>query len=160
MTSAEETYKDIIHRSWPADPVIFRKHPRMPLEERAKIFAPFAALRGHSDRLSEESGKLLRSSRVSLSEEEAAVLSDRLSRMKRGSIVTVTYFIPDTPDGDVGCYVPLTGRVAALDTVFRTMQLRTGDPSEKDEAVKTIRFDDLIDISDPDIIPETDKALS
>ncbi len=147
MTSAEETYKDIIRRSWPEDPSIFRKHPRMPLDERAKIFAPFAALRGHSDRLSEETGKLFRRSRVTLSEEEAAVLSDRLRQIRCGMAVTVTFFIPDTPNGDVGYYVPLTGQVEAIDPVFRTIQIHTGERSEKGDIIKTIRFDDLLDIT-------------
>ncbi len=148
MTPAEEIYKDIIHRSWPEDPAVFRKHPRMPLDERAKIFAPFAALRGHSDRLSAETEKLLRRSRVSLSEEESAALSDRLLRVKCGMTVTATYFIPDVSDGDVGYYVSLTGYVEAFDPIFRTIRIRTGEQSEKGDAVKTIHFDDLLDIVD------------
>ncbi|MCC8105842.1 MAG: YolD-like family protein [Clostridiales bacterium] len=156
MTLAEEKYKDIIHRSWPADPSIFRKHPRMALDERAKIFAPFAALRGHSDRLSKETERLLRSSRICLSDEEAAVLSDKLLQVKRGMILMVTYFMPDTPDGDVGYYVSQTGRVSAFDTIFRTIQLSTGEQSEKGEVIKEIKFDDLLDITDCGTSEEAD----
>lgn len=58
MTTAEEKYKDIINKHWDSNPSFFIKHPRMPLEERAKIFAPFAALRGHSERLQEEADRL------------------------------------------------------------------------------------------------------
>ncbi|MCD7865016.1 MAG: hypothetical protein LUG54_03190 [Clostridiales bacterium] len=55
----------------------------MPLSERAKIFAPFAALRGHSDRLSEETGKLLKREKMEVSEEKAEILSGKLLRVKK-----------------------------------------------------------------------------
>jgi len=40
-------YSDIINTKWPkeANP----KHPRMPLKDRAKIFLPFAALKGYNE---------------------------------------------------------------------------------------------------------------
>ena len=38
-----QKYSDILHLSRPEPPV---KHPRMALSNRAKIFSPFAALRG------------------------------------------------------------------------------------------------------------------
>ncbi len=66
MTEAEEKYKDIINLSWDSDPVFFIRHPRMSLQERAKIFSPFAPLRGHSDRLQEEADKIENSMAFSL----------------------------------------------------------------------------------------------
>lgn len=45
-------YSDIIDLPYPRDDWNFlMKHPRMSMESRAKIFAPFAALRGHSTAL-------------------------------------------------------------------------------------------------------------
>lgn len=46
-----EKYGDILHR---ARPEPSRKHPRMALGNRAKIFSPFAALRGFDEELSQE----------------------------------------------------------------------------------------------------------
>ena len=45
-------YSDIIDLPYPRDDWNFlMKHPRMSMESRVKIFAPFAALRGHSTAL-------------------------------------------------------------------------------------------------------------
>ena len=51
-------YADIIYKERPLhDGDAFEaKHPRMPREARAKIFAPFAALKGHNEAL-EETGR-------------------------------------------------------------------------------------------------------
>ena len=47
-----DDYKDIIDLPYPRNDWNFlMKHPRMSMEDRAKIFAPFAALRGHSTAL-------------------------------------------------------------------------------------------------------------
>ena len=45
----EEDYTDIIHLQHPTS----RRHPRMPLIQRAAQFAPFAALTGHSEAIEE-----------------------------------------------------------------------------------------------------------
>ncbi|MCD8111112.1 MAG: hypothetical protein LUE14_13685 [Clostridiales bacterium] len=152
MTEAEEKYKDIINRTWPADPDIFLEHPRMPLSERAKIFAPFAALRGHSDRLSKETGKLLKSEKIELSEEEAEILSGKMLQVKKGMEVTVVYFEPDSPGGSTGYYVSLAGKVAVFDPIYRMIRIAAGEIGEKGEITKTVKFDDMIDISGKDIV--------
>ncbi|MCD7825487.1 MAG: YolD-like family protein [Clostridiaceae bacterium] len=156
-TPAEETYKDIINLSWRKEvqkstPSFFIKHPQMSLENRAKIFAPFAALRGHSDRLSEETGKLLRSEKIELSEEEAAVLSDKLLQVKKSMEVTVVYFEPDSEGGSVGYDISLTGTVAEIDAIYRILKINTGVEGEKGEIVKTVKFDDLLDVSGDGIV--------
>ncbi|MCD8365622.1 MAG: YolD-like family protein [Clostridiales bacterium] len=144
VMSAEEQYRDIIDRSWDSDPDFFIRHPRMSLEDRAKIFAPFAALRGHGDRLRAETGKLLRTSRIELSEEETVSLSDRLSRIQKGMDITVTYFEPDLCGEDMGYYSELSGIVRGIDPVKRAIRMESGDGSEKGSLTKTIRFEDLI----------------
>ncbi len=47
-------YADILEKSRPQSAESLRKHPRMPLQNRAKIFSPFAALRGYEEQLDEE----------------------------------------------------------------------------------------------------------
>lgn len=122
------------------------------MENRAKIFAPFAALRGHSDRLSEETGKLLRSNRIELFEEEAAVLSDKLLQVKKGMEVTLVYFEADSPGGNIGYDISLSGTVAEIDAVYRVIKINTGVEGEKGEFVKTVKFDDLLHVSGPEIV--------
>ena len=47
-------YKDIIDLPYPRNDWNFlMKHPRMPIANRAKIFSPFAALRGHNEKIAE-----------------------------------------------------------------------------------------------------------
>ena len=47
-----DNYKDIIDLPYPRHARNFMmKHPRMNVEDRAKIFHPFAALRGHAEAL-------------------------------------------------------------------------------------------------------------
>lgn len=51
-------YSDIINKNRPEHngDDFEARHPRMPREARAKIFAPFAALKGHNEAL-EETGR-------------------------------------------------------------------------------------------------------
>ena len=49
--AVREKYGDILPLARPAPPA---KYPRMPLAKRAKLFSPFAALRGFDDELSAE----------------------------------------------------------------------------------------------------------
>ena len=60
-------YADILQMARPEPSA---KHPRMPLAARAKIFSPFAALRGFDDELAEEGGQTLRVEKAGLSDEE------------------------------------------------------------------------------------------
>jgi hypothetical protein len=57
-----DDYSDIIDLPYPRDDWNFlMKHPRMSMEERAKIFAPFAALRGHNTALAKTAERKLES---------------------------------------------------------------------------------------------------
>ena len=146
MTTAEEKYKDIIDKRWDDNPAFFIKHPRMPLEERAKIFAPFAALRGHGERLSQEVDTLMRSERIELSEEEAANLSDQLRRLRKGTEVTVVYFSPDSDEGDLGYYVSVSGTIMEVDSIHQMVKIKTGQSNEKGAVTQAISFRDLLDM--------------
>ncbi|MCD8238449.1 MAG: hypothetical protein LUC92_03820 [Clostridiales bacterium] len=156
--SKNDNYDDIIdiERPWPRD--ILRKHPKMSPRDRAKIFAPFAALRGHSDRLGEEDVKLIRCKRTELSEDEAAVLSDKLLQVRKGMTVTLTYFQPETEDGEIGFNITAAGTVTGIDVIYRTLKINTGRTNEKSFIDDVIKFDDLLDISGSEII-DIDKYL-
>ncbi len=139
--TAEEKYADIIHLNRPEDEAVFRKHPRMLLAERAKIFAPFAALRGHSDRLALEDGKLKRQRKLELSEGESQILSDKLAQVEKHMVLSVIYFIPDAPGSEMGCYSRITGPVTSFDPVLQTMRIKDTD----------ISFENLADLCGEDI---------
>lgn len=83
-----QKYADILHLSRPEPSV---KHPRMALSNRAKIFSPFAALRGFDDEISSEGASKLLVKKVELSDEEKDALSDKLLQVKKGMKVVVRY---------------------------------------------------------------------
>lgn len=47
-------YSDIIHMEYPLKTSDKIKHPRMNLADRAKIFAPFAALKGYEEAIAKK----------------------------------------------------------------------------------------------------------
>ncbi len=148
----EENYDDIIamERPWPERTL--QNHPKMALQDRAKIFAPFAALRGHSERLGEEDTKLWRCHRVELSDEEAEILSGKLIQVKKGMTVAIIYFQPETDEGDWGYIVTIKGTVSSIDSVYRILKVNTGRKNEKGSVDEVIRLDDLLDVAGEDIV--------
>ena len=66
-------YDDIINMKHPTSP----NHPRMPMNNRAAQFAPFAALKTHVDKIS-EAGRLTTQKRI-LDEDKRQVLNDMMT---------------------------------------------------------------------------------
>ncbi|WP_253904869.1 YolD-like family protein [Adlercreutzia sp. ZJ473] len=89
--------------------VIGKPHP-----DRARQFKPFAALKGYYDLLA--ACERVPEPRRELTDEEQRELAEQLSRLARGQVVAVTYY-----DGDA--YATLTGVIAQVDTILRTLQL-------------------------------------
>ena len=118
-----EKYSDIINLPHP-DP---RTRPRMSLSDRAAQFAPFAALTGYDDAITEE-GRLT-SSKIELDENELERLDRALTyltehRSQRPS-VTVTYFVPDEKKSG-GAYISREGAFKAVDRDRRLILLTDG----------------------------------
>ena len=121
-----QKYGDIIEMERPQTEESLRKHPRMTLQNRAKIFSPFAALRGYDEQLAAEKQRTERVTKRILTEEEMSALSDRLMQVTKGMSITVRYFKEDTAHPEVpavGNYVTLTGKADRIDPVFRTLQV-------------------------------------
>ena len=57
--AVQEKYGDILHMKRPAPSP---RHPRMPVASRARLFSPFAALRGFDDELSAQEARRLENS--------------------------------------------------------------------------------------------------
>ncbi len=100
----------------------------MPIEDRAKQFMPFAALKGLPDALAAR--EKITVPRIELSEEMAEELDRKMHCLIKGQIASVVYFNKDE-------YIKVTGMVARIDETSRLLQI-----------VNTkIAFDDILDIT-------------
>ena len=98
----------------------------MAVGDRAKIFAPFSALRGYEDAIAAKERIVVE--RRELSEESKEELDQNLQlilrQLERGEhpVVTVVYFQKDR-DGEKGEYLQITGVVAKVFLDSRQMQI-------------------------------------
>lgn len=104
-----------------------KNRPRMPREERAKQFMPFAALKGYPDALRKKEKIVV--PRVELSEEMARVLNEKMNRIQKKDIVVVTYFYR-------GEYLKMEGIVSRMDVNARILKVVN----------TSIPFDDILDV--------------
>lgn len=139
-------YDDIIHMEYPLKTLNVIKHPRMAIGDRAKIFAPFAALKGHDEAIAAKQKIVV--PRIELSEEAKEYLDLKLIKMKhlmmegKHPIITVVYFQKDKRlNLDGGEYIQFTGMVAKLDLTLRTIQI----------VEKKLNLDDIYDIKGDDL---------
>lgn len=95
---------------------------------RAAQFAPFAALTGHEEAISETARQT--TPKQILSSDEQEILSKRLAyaidHIGERPNLTFTYFIPDTLK-DGGRYVTITGVIRKYDALERTVVLETNE---------------------------------
>ena len=101
-----------------------RRHPKM--TNRAKIFAPFAALVGFEDRVRKKEIEYV--ARRELSEEEQSNLNKVLNRISRGDRVSVKYFEicsdhESEAFGRLGQYKTVSGYVRWVDAVGQRLVL-------------------------------------
>ncbi len=118
-------YDDIIEVQYPFKDI--EKIRTMTIEERAKIFAPFAALKGHSEAIAAK--QKIVASKVELSEESAQQMDYSLmdidNQLKSGKhpIIKLIYFKQDVRLKDKGEYIELSGVVAKLNKELRWIQI-------------------------------------
>ena len=112
------TYQNIINQTRPVP-----SRPRMPRQNRAKIFAPYQALKGFGEVIHAKDVVFVH--RAELGEYAQERLDRKLRQLCRRDRVPVTWF-PATPGegGQVlGQYVTETGVVERIDPVFRVLLL-------------------------------------
>lgn len=98
------------------------------MDNRAKQFVPFAALKGYEEALRAKEKIVVE--KIELSEEKKADLDYKLHQIKKNDIITVIYFYKDE-------YIKLEGMVSRLDTDARLLKV-----------VNTkIPFDDIYELS-------------
>ena len=116
-------YDDIINLPHPTS----KRHPRMPVHDRAAIFSPFAALSGHGAAIAETARVTER--RIELDEDSRAELDRKqavlLEHMDEQPELTVTWFQPDERK-DGGAYLTATGRLKKLRELERLLVLADG----------------------------------
>lgn len=97
------------------------KHKRMPIENRAAQFAPFAALTGHGAAIVETAR--LTEKKIELSDEEKQELSKKLSlAVENQSKILITIFVPDTLK-EGGSYQEIIGVIKRIDLLERIITL-------------------------------------
>ncbi len=125
---ATHKYDDIIGMEYPLKCSDITKHPKMRVEDRAKIFAPFAALKGYEEAIAAKQKVVV--PRIDLSEEAKEALDIKLGKIEdllaKGyhPIITVVYFQKDKGSNeDGGEYIRFTGMVAKFGQTSRILQI-------------------------------------
>lgn len=105
-------YEDILYIKRPP-----LKHPKMPVENRAKSYVPFDALRGFSLAILTKQAERQMVTRTTLSEDAQEQLDRKLRMIQPEDKVTVTYFRLERviADLELGSYVTETGKVEEID---------------------------------------------
>ena len=104
---------------------------KMSVQNRAKQFMPFAALKGYEDALAAK--EKITVAKIELSEDMAAELDEKIHLLEKSSMAGVVYFCREE-------YVKKTGLVAKIDSTCRMLQI-----------VDTkISFDDILEITLPE----------
>lgn len=84
------------------------------MENRAKQFVPFAAVKGYEEALRAKEKIVVE--KIELSEEKKAELDFKLHQIKKNDIITVVYFYKDE-------YLKIEGMVSRLDINARILKI-------------------------------------
>lgn len=106
------------------------------MENRAKQFMPFAALKGYEEALRAKEKIVVE--KIELSEEKKAELDYKIQQIHKNDIITVVYFSKEE-------YIKIEGMVSRLDTDARILKI-----------VNTkIAFEDIYELSGDGICEDT-----
>lgn len=127
-------YDDILYRAHP----VSKKHPQMPLADRAAQFSPFAALTGHEAAIKETAR--LTDERIELDENSKNLLNEQFQSIKERIVekpeILVTYFQSDERK-EGGSYLTYTGQVRKIDEYGKAFVMEDG---------KRIQFEEIIQL--------------
>lgn len=117
------SYEDILHAARPPVP---QEHPPMPLLDRAAQFAPFAALSGYDDAIT-EAGRLTQTCRE-LTEDALEELNRSLMRLlqdpTRPKVELLCFCRDEYKSG--GAYTTVCGRIRRIDHAAGLLHLDSG----------------------------------
>ena len=89
---------------------------KMPIKERAKIFAPFDALKGFREMLAIE--EQIKEERIELSEDQICDLSNVINSLEVGMMIEVTYYVEKD-----NCYRKMIGIFTKLDKTYKKITI-------------------------------------
>ncbi len=119
----DKNYDDIINLPCPTS----KRHPRMAMIDRVAQFAPFAALTGYDDAIT-ETGRLT-GTKLDLSEETKEGIDLKINflidNIEENPEITVTYFVPDKRKSG-GEYLTVTGKLKKIDGYEQTLLMMDG----------------------------------
>lgn len=120
---SSHNYDDIIHLPHH----VSKKHPQMPLLNRAAQFSPFAALTGHKEAIRETARRT--DSFAELTEDRKAQLNEQLLLIRENLAqrpeCEITCFQPDAKKSG-GAYVTVRGRVKKIEENTRQIIFTDG----------------------------------
>lgn len=132
-------YDDIINLPHP----VSKKHPQMPLLDRAAQFAPFAALTGYGEAVTETAR--LTDSKIKLDEGEIERINAKINflidNLENAPAVEITFFVPDNKKKG-GKYLTKQGTVKKIDDFEKVIVMTD---------LTTVPFDDILNISGEEI---------
>ena len=114
------------------------KHPHMSIHDRAAQFAPFAALTGHSEAVSETARYV--DEKIDLGEDAIKEIQDALNyiqeHISQSPQVTITYFVADGRKQG-GRYVTETVKIKYVDNLEQNIRFDNG---------VCVKFENIFDI--------------
>ena len=114
------------------------KHPHMSIHDRAAQFAPFAALTGHSEAVSETARYV--DEKIDLGEDAIKEIKDALNyiqeHISQSPQVTITYFVADDRKRG-GRYVTETVKIKYVDNLEQNIRFDNG---------VCVKFENIFDI--------------
>lgn len=129
----EHKYDDIIN----LEHHVSTKHSRMSLENRSAQFAPFSALTGYEEAVTEEAR--ITESRIDIDEEAKIEVNEKLNyiikHLDKNIIVSVTYFEKDKKKQG-GSYKTIKGIIKKIDDFRKTIEMQTGEIIKIEELKK------------------------
>ena len=123
LKEREGLYDDIINLPHP----VSKKHPQMPMKNRAAQFSPFAALNGHGAAIRETLRKT--EPQRELGESDREILDKKLTCLREHLAerpeVTVTYFLKDSKK-EGGKYIDISGVIKKMDFYYGLLVMEDG----------------------------------
>lgn len=147
-------YEDILYIKRPP-----LKHPKMPVENRAKSYAPFDALRGFSLAIFTKLVERQMVTRAMLSEDAQEQLDRKLHMVQPGDKVTVTFFRLERviADLELGAYVSEAGQVEGIDPQIGSLFLDNAYVPIS-EIVRIENSTSHGEYADPEVEPDADTG--
>lgn len=108
-------YEDIVNLSRPVS-----SHPKMSIENRAKIFIPFAALTGYNESILEE-GRLV-GAKKELEKDKIEEINNILNNIDKDNIYQITYFKQDKYK-DGGEYIDVITKINKIDFAYKRITI-------------------------------------